>query len=101
MRSTKSACFFSVSQSLLLPKLITGSRSSTWLNIRRSITSRIFSYEVQDGFRPLSSARARNANLTTSLRKSFGLAMPAGFSIFESSWFSISRFISWPVSGSL
>jgi len=51
--------------------------------MRRSITSRSFSYEVQDGLCPLFAARARNANLTTSLRKSFGLAIPAGFSLFD------------------
>ena len=78
-------------QSDLDPKLITGSRSSTWLNIRFSITSRIFSYEVQDRFLPPWEARARKANFTTSLRKSFGLAMPAGFSILDSSWFRSSR----------
>ena len=41
--STNSVCFFSVSPSFFEPKLITGSNSSTWLNIRLSITSRIFS----------------------------------------------------------
>ena len=56
-----------------MPKLITGSKSSTWLNMRFSMTSRSFSYEVQDGFLPLFAARARSANLTTSLRKSFGI----------------------------
>ena len=29
------------------------------------------------------------------------VAIPAGFSILESSWFNSSRFISWPVSESL
>ncbi len=43
MRSTNSSCFFSVSPSFFEPKLITGSSSSTWLNMRLSITSRIFS----------------------------------------------------------
>ena len=38
-----------------------------------------------DGFLPPFWARDRSENLTTSLRKSFGLAMPAGFSILVSS----------------
>ena len=101
MRSTKSLCFFTVSPSFLEPKLMTGSRSSTWENIRFSITSRIFSYDVQAGLRPPLEARLRRANFTTSLRKSFGLAMPAGFSILVNSAFSSSRFIICPVSGSL
>ncbi len=35
------------------------------------------------GLRPELAARLRSANFTTSLRKSFGLAMPAGFSILR------------------
>ena len=49
MRRTNSSCLRSLSWSFLEPKLMTGSRSSTWLNIRRSITSRIFSYDVTGG----------------------------------------------------
>ena len=52
IRATKSSCFFSVSPSFFVPNEITGNRSSTCENIRFSMTSRIFSYEVQPGFLP-------------------------------------------------
>jgi hypothetical protein len=45
-------------------------------------------------------ARARSTKLTISLRKSFGLLMPAGFSIFSSSALSAARSKFSPVSGS-
>jgi len=43
-------------------------------------------------------ARARSTKFTISLRKSLGLLMPAGFSIFSSSAFSAERSNTSPVS---
>ena len=43
MRLTNSLCLDCVSESFFDSKEITGSRSSTWVNIRFSMTLRIFS----------------------------------------------------------
>jgi hypothetical protein len=77
-------CFFSVRLSFLALKEITGRRSSTCVNILRSITSQSFSYEVQDNELPPLRAHAHRTMFTTSLRKFFGFEIPAAFSIFSS-----------------
>jgi len=84
---------FSVSESFLLPKLITARGPRLARTCALDDLAQLFNMRSRNGLRPRGGAGPQ-CEFDDSLRKSSDWRS-GGFSIFDSSWFNSSRFISW------